>query len=234
MHDPLTFFPTRGYPLHLFSFVHGSLFASGSLIRRMLVLTPIAMAKFLFPTHAQSAHATGARAAILMNGLPVEGSSLWAMGTPSLPSARKTVRKTVRGLPSLRPNRGMGLLRRSTPYYRSRWTAVPIRGFLSGYYSVWVYLDQYNISTWNVLLGWGARDVDPGPGVQLDWIGHIMLDSGGDGQLQGVRQLYYVNKWCATNYHPYTCPNNTGYRNSSGNYFMTMSSPAGIVPFPDH
>jgi hypothetical protein len=93
--------------------------------------------------------------------------------------------------------------------------------FCSGWYSAWNYIDAgWDNSTWNVLYNFLATLPVGDP------IGHVGL-SIRDGQ----RQLYWYMKNCESGRH-YTCPNISGYGRSGAEYYMTSSSPAGVVSFP--
>jgi hypothetical protein len=96
-------------------------------------------------------------------------------------------------------------------------------GFLSGWYSMWLYVDAgYDAPGWNMLLGWMtgvARSPSP--------IAHVGLEV-----WSGTLQVVFVLKNCSVGLYP--CPNIADYRNSGGWYTMTSSSPAGIVEFPRH
>jgi hypothetical protein len=96
-------------------------------------------------------------------------------------------------------------------------------GFQAGWYSFYLYVDAgYDERDWNMLLGWMTSNSNGGTVAPID---HIGLEIH-----YGTLQLVYVNKSCSIGL--YSCPNITGYSQSTGWYLMTGSSPAGIVAFP--
>jgi hypothetical protein len=95
--------------------------------------------------------------------------------------------------------------------------------YMGGYYSWWVYLDAgYDTNDWNMMLGWMTGvDGRPSPICYM-----------GVRTFAGVRQVHFVLQ-SSINNGANIAPNIPNYQNvSNGNYFMTASSPAGIVPFP--
>ncbi len=93
--------------------------------------------------------------------------------------------------------------------------------FLSGWYSMWVYLDAgYDEPGWNMLLGW-MTGVTGAPSP-IDHVGLEVWD--------GVLQVVYVLKNCSVGLYP--CPDIPGYARNDGWYTMTDRSPKGIRPFP--
>jgi hypothetical protein len=94
--------------------------------------------------------------------------------------------------------------------------------YLAGYYSWYVYVESgFGQNDWNMMLGW-MTGVSGAPQP----IFYMGLRAVG-----GVRQLHIVNQKSANGHG--TSPNIAGYLNANnGYYFMTASSPAGVVPFP--
>jgi hypothetical protein len=101
--------------------------------------------------------------------------------------------------------------------------------YLSGYYSFWLYIDagfQDSPGDWLTLLNWFTNDPTAGLGV----IANIELrrwPSNPAGPLQLAFLMKAADAGC------FVPPTISGYqRAGSGYYFMTSSSPAGIVTFP--
>jgi hypothetical protein len=92
--------------------------------------------------------------------------------------------------------------------------------FCSGWYSAYLYVDAgWTESSWDAVFNFMASL------PQIDPIGHVGLNFH-----DGVLQLYWNMKNCQVGH--YVCPNISGYTNRNGDYYMSASSPAGIVPFP--
>lgn len=93
--------------------------------------------------------------------------------------------------------------------------------FCSGWYSAWNYIDSgWDNSAWNVLFNFLATLPVADP------IGHVGLSI-----RDGKRQLYWYMKNCESGQR-YACPNISGYGRRGAEYYMTSSSPAGLVTFP--
>jgi hypothetical protein len=93
--------------------------------------------------------------------------------------------------------------------------------FCSGWYSAWNYIDAgWDNSAWNVLYNFLATLPVADP------IGHVGLSI-----RDGKRQLYWYMKNCESGQR-YACPNISGYGRRGAEYYMTSSSPAGVVTFP--
>lgn len=97
--------------------------------------------------------------------------------------------------------------------------------FGSGWYSWDMYISAgFNSDDWNMLLGWMT-----GVGGAPSPIGHLELrkwPNGGSGLLQIGFHAKNAFAGC------YTAPTIAGYELTSAYYFMTASSPAGIVAMP--
>jgi hypothetical protein len=93
--------------------------------------------------------------------------------------------------------------------------------FCSGWYSAWNYIDSgWDNSAWSVLFNFLATLPVADP------IGHVGLSI-----RDGKRQLYWYMKNCESGQR-YACPNISGYGRRGAEYYMTSSSPAGLVTFP--
>ena len=93
--------------------------------------------------------------------------------------------------------------------------------FCSGWYSSWIYIDSgWDNPSWNVLYNFLATL------PVFDPIGHVGLSL-----RDGKRQLYWYMKNCESGQR-YACPNIAGYGRRGPEYYLTSSSPAGVVTFP--
>ncbi|MBA3678379.1 MAG: heparin lyase I family protein [Sphingosinicella sp.] len=104
----------------------------------------------------------------------------------------------------------------------------PSGHFYTGWYSFWAYIDAgYTQPDWNMLLGW-MTGVSGSPSP----ISSIELRMPPAGSPQVLQLSFRLINATAGNY---TAPNISGYSNvSNGYYFMTTSSPAGVVAFPSN